>query len=75
MLFEGHVENGQVVFDEPTSLPDGAKVLVELVPKKHEHEIPTLYERLKPIVGIAKGLPEDAALNHDYYLYGAPKKT
>jgi hypothetical protein len=33
-----------------------------------------LAERLKDFIGILD-LPEDAALNHDHYLYGAPKKT
>jgi len=75
MLLEGHVENGQIIFDEPATLPEGAKVRVELLPTKSEAEIPTLYERLMPIIGIAQGLPEDAAMNHDHYLYGAPKRA
>jgi hypothetical protein len=29
----GTVRNGQVVFDEPTGLPDGCRVLVEPIPK------------------------------------------
>jgi hypothetical protein len=32
MLLEGHVENGQIVIDEPTMLPEGAKVRVQIVP-------------------------------------------
>ena len=35
---------------------------------------PTLYERLKPFIGKAKGLPPDASINHDHYLYGLPKR-
>jgi hypothetical protein len=31
MLLEGHVENGQIVIDEPATLPEGAKVRVEIV--------------------------------------------
>jgi len=34
----------------------------------------SLYERLKPVIGMAKGLPPDAAQNVDHYLYGHPKK-
>lgn len=34
----------------------------------------SLYDALKPFIGIATDLPPDAALNHDHYLYGAPKK-
>ncbi len=74
MLLEGHVENGQIVIDEPAMLPEGAKVRVELMSPKPETAIPTVYDRLKSIVGIADGLPEDAAHNHDHYLYGTPKK-
>lgn len=77
MLLEGHVQNGQIVLDEPADLPDGARVRVEVVPPKPQPEpdIPTLYERLKPVIGIATNLPEDAARNHDHYLYGTPKRT
>ena len=31
-------------------------------------------ERLARVIGKAKGLPPDASLNHDHYLYGLPKK-
>ena len=34
----------------------------------------SLYERLKPVIGAAKGLPPDASVNVDHYLYGHPKK-
>ena len=34
MLLEGHVENGNIILDDPTPLPDGAKVWVEVVGKK-----------------------------------------
>ena len=45
-------------------------------PAAAEDELgPTLYERLKPVIGIAKGLPPDLARNHDHYLYGGPKRT
>jgi len=76
MSLEGRIENGAVVFDQPVVLPEGAKVRVEVLPAVvSADETPTLFERLKPFVGILEGLPEDAALNHDHYLYGTPKKT
>jgi hypothetical protein len=76
MSLEGHVENGRIVLDEPAQLPEGAKVRVDVVRNPAASpEKPTLYERLQPFVGILDGLPEDAALNHDHYLYGTPKKT
>jgi hypothetical protein len=74
MLLEGHVEDGRIVVDDPANLPDGTKVRLQVVATVPPGELPTLYERLKPIIGIAKHLPDDAAHNHDHYLYGAPKK-
>ena len=70
MAFQGHVENGVVVFDEPVTLPDGAAVRVEPVsaPRK------TLAERFKNVIGAGVDLPEDMAKNHDHYLHGTPKQ-
>jgi hypothetical protein len=31
MYYHGHIENGVVIFDEPTSLPEGVSVRVEVV--------------------------------------------
>jgi hypothetical protein len=36
--------------------------------------VPTLYETLKDFAGQAEGLPPDAAVNLDHYLYGLPKR-
>lgn len=33
-----------------------------------------LYERLKSVIGAARGMPPDASVNVDHYLYGAPKQ-
>ena len=77
MTYEGHVEQGMVVLDEPAALEEGTRVRIEVLPTAHESEqerIPSLAERLAPVIGKAKGLPSDAAENHDHYLYGAPKR-
>lgn len=80
MTYRGHVENGLVVPDGPMKLPEGAEVTISLCqePKateaESEEDIPSLYERLKPVMGKAQGLPPDAATNVDHYLYGLPKK-
>ena len=42
--------------------------------RRHGSTPPTLLERLRSVVGKAKGLPPDAAVNHDHYLYGLPRK-
>jgi len=78
MTYKGHIENGVVVLDVPADLPDGTAVSVQPAGKartgKARSQPPTLYERLKPVIGKAKGLPPDAALNHDHYLHGLPRK-
>ena len=78
MVSDGHVENGVVIVDDPVSLPDGARVKVEIVTptRKDVSELsePTLYEQLAPLVGAAKGLPPDLACSHDHYLHGRPRK-
>ncbi len=78
MTYRGHIRNGTVVLDEPVALPEGTEVEVD-VPETTAQELaddvgPTLAERLAPIIGKAENLPPDASVNHDYYLYGTPKK-
>lgn len=36
--------------------------------------LPTLYERIKPAIGIISGLPSDFASQHDHYIHGTPKR-
>jgi hypothetical protein len=82
MTLHGHVQNGIIILDGNVPLPEGAAVEVQIVLPKSvpptasdsETEIPTLAERLKDFIGILEDLPEDAARNHDHYLYGTPKK-
>lgn len=79
MIYLGHVRNGTVVLDSPDVLPDGAKVRIEVVPSTTEGPLldakdQSLGDKLMKYAGRAVGLPEDAALNHDHYLYGAPKR-
>jgi hypothetical protein len=76
MTYRGHVQNGVVVLDEAVALPEGASVQVDLGggDKADEEAGDSLYERLKAVVGAAQGLPEDAAMNVDHYLYGQPKQ-
>ena len=78
MIYRGHVENGVIRLDNATALPEGAQVEVRLVadraPAELQEEAPTLYERLKDVVGKAEGLPPDLAENHDHYLHGQPRR-
>lgn len=77
MTYHGHIENGKVVFDGAPVFADGTPVVVTIVEKpaeSKEREIPTLYERMKPIIGAIDGLPPDLSQNIDHYHYGHPKK-
>ena len=79
MVYIGHVKNGMVVFDQPVALPEGLEVCVEIPEKSFESNtdkestLPPGQTLLK-YAGKAVGLPEDAARNHDHYLYGTPKR-
>ena len=73
MTLRGHFRNGTVVFDDPPALAEGVAVEVELRTLEDE-SVPTLYDRYRGIIGIAKGLPRDLSENHDHYLYGTPKR-
>ena len=73
MTYRGRVKNGVIVLDDPASLPDGTEVAIQPL-GADEKQIPTIYERYEAFIGIAKGLPSDASINHDHYLYGTLKK-
>lgn len=79
MTYRGHVKNGVVVLDKPGALPDGAEVSVRALKAARRRaarpkRAPTLYEQLRPFIGVADDLPPDLSVNHDHYLYGAPKR-
>ena len=78
MTLHGHIENGVIVLDEKVPLPEGAAVQVQIMARPSipvdSDQRPTLAETLKDFIGILEDLPEDAAMNHDHYLYGTPKK-
>jgi predicted DNA-binding antitoxin AbrB/MazE fold protein len=79
MTLHGHIENGVIVLNQQVSLPEGATVQVQIIvpPAKTTdgRELPTLAETLKDFIGVLEDLPEDAATNHDHYLYNTPKKS
>ena len=72
MLLEGTVRNGTIVLDQPSSMPDGLRVEVEVKPAAQPSS--SLSEMLLRHAGKAVGLPEDLAAQHDHYLHGAPKQ-
>lgn len=70
MPYSGQVKNGVVVFDGEPPLPEGSRVKIEPVDDAKGR---TLADRLRPVIGIAKGLLPDLAKNHDHYLHGRAK--
>ena len=74
MTYRGKVQGGVVVLEHAVSLPEGTEVTVQPVPQRTEAQDSSLSESLLELAGRAKGLPPDAAKNHDHYLYGLPKK-
>lgn len=79
MLLRGTIQNGQVVLDEPLSIPEGTQVRVSVVepsspPPPVGPRRQTLQERLLVHAGTVPGLPEDFAENHDHYVHGTPKR-
>lgn len=82
MTARGKIKNGKVVLDNPCVLPNGTEVEIRPVKQRKSTTKPskpkpgrrTLAERLANVIGKATGLPADAAVNHDHYLYGAPKQ-
>ncbi len=78
MVYRGYVENGAIRLEGAPTLPEGAEVEVRLLgdnsSQEGEEEIPSVCEALKDFVGKAEGLPPDASINLDHYLYGLPKR-
>jgi hypothetical protein len=78
MEYRGRVKGGVIVLDEGPALAEGAEVRVVPVQKPEAagngQGAETTGQRLMKFAGKAKGLPADAARNHDHYLYGAPKR-
>jgi hypothetical protein len=72
MSLWGTVQEGVVVFDAPADLPNGTKV--EVLVRETPAAASPLGEKLLRHAGKAQGLPEDAAAQHDHYLYGTPKR-
>jgi hypothetical protein len=84
MTIRGKIKNGKVLLDNPKALPEGTEVEVRPVKKRKPAAKPrkpttkarprSLAERFANVIGKAPGLPPDASVNHDHYLYGLPKR-
>ena len=77
MTYQGHVENGAVVLDDPVALPNGAKVKIMLVEMQDvvEPSPAGARERLGKFAGAFTGLPDDASVNIDHYLQSQASRS
>lgn len=79
MVYRGKVKKGVIVLEDESELPDGTEVLVRPVKTSTPSDLDpqddaTVRRKLMKFSGMAAGLPKDASLNIDHYLYGHPKK-
>jgi hypothetical protein len=88
MPIRGKIKKGKVVLENPNGLPEGTEVEVRAVRKRRKPAKPvkasrpvkskprprSLAERLANVIGKSTGLPPDASVNVDHYLYGLPKR-
>jgi hypothetical protein len=72
MVYQGHIENGQVVFDEPPLLPEGVKVAVHILPSCDSDAKPASERSWLKFSGVIDDLPPDASMRVDELLYGRP---
>jgi hypothetical protein len=77
MTLLGHIRDGQIVPDDPVTLPEGVPVRIELMPKESATKLQdddgiSLGEKLLKYAGKATGLPSDLARRHDHYIHGTP---
>lgn len=79
MVYRGTIKEGVVVLDGGAELPDGTEVTVRPV-KKPRRDVSKRKSAgkargsLTKFAGKAAGLPNDASINVDHYLYGHPKR-
>ena len=71
MELEGVVQNGVIVPDDATALPEGTRVRIEPVAAEKPK---SFGERMARFKGILRGLPTDLAAQHDHYRLGKPKR-
>ena len=71
MTLSGRIENGKVVLDTNTPLPEGARVEIYVM-KPRKSEPLAMNPELRKYFGMADDLPPDASQSIDRVLYGTP---
>jgi hypothetical protein len=76
--FSAHFDGQNICPDEPVSLPENVPLLISVDEATIALTEATgslhLFERLEAAGGLIEG-PTDWAVEHDHYLYGAPRKS
>ena len=73
MSFTGTVKGGVVILPPGVKLPDGLEVQLTVPDSASPEETCVLHETASPYPTV-DGLPDDLAINHDYYLHGHQHK-
>jgi hypothetical protein len=67
MELEGVVQNGVIVPEDATALPEGTRVRILVAPLENPKPFGERFARFK---GVVLGLPADLAEQHDHYRLG-----
>ena len=68
-------ENGVFKPKEPVQLQEKTEVEVLIpIPAPADEDDPTGWKAIDSLRGIIKDAPADVAENHDFYLYGRPRR-
>ncbi len=71
MELEGVVQNGVIVPDDATALPEGTRVRISPASTEKPR---SFGERFAQFKGAVNGLPPDLAKQHDHYRMGTAKR-
>ncbi len=71
MELEGTVENGVIVLDDSSRLPEGTWVRISV---NETAAAKTFAERFAQFKGAIPDLPDDLASQHEHYRLGTPKR-
>ena len=71
MELEGVVQNGVIVPDDSSALPEGTRVRITIASAE---TVPPFGQRFAQFKGAVADLPNDLAEQHEHYRLGTPKR-
>jgi hypothetical protein len=76
--FNAHFDGRNICPDEPIALPENVPLRITVdeavIKPADSNGLLDLFDRLEDKAGLIDG-PSDWSIEHDHYLYGAPKKS